>query len=450
MFISPLVVVWKPELCNERCAPTMLPQPPQSAPASSDLCGRSLLARARLVGAWRGGFTSLPLVEQGQMLVGRGLGVDLRLNEGSVSREHAILISGDPPCIIDADSANGVYMDGLRIRPGEPVPLLPGSIGELGGAFLLLIPGIGERASPASGRSSPASVAPSSREERLTFIEQLESSVERTRRLELPSARLVRVADAVATSTASVLLLGESGVGKAELAKRMHRRSSRERSAFLAIDCATLGGTPEAGEWTRLLGEAWTGSVLLENVDRLNLEEQGKLLNALGEGSALRPGFDSERACSARLFASSRADLRERVEAGSFRADLYLRLANVSLNLPPLRERRAELLPLAHQFLVEAGERAKLPVPGLDEDARQFLWTHAWPGNLLELRSTLSGALEHTRGRTISAEHLVAAQSRHTAPTTKPAVVLRDEMPEPERPTNPFASSAPLTQPKHR
>jgi two-component system response regulator AtoC len=406
--------------------------------------------RSRLLAIWRGAFASVPLPEAGQILVGRGLAADLCVGAESVSREHALVVAGEPPCIIDADSANGVHVDGARLSPGQAIPFEHHSIVELGEAFLLIEHSLVTSPAPPANGNAGMPPPPSPRPERSTQLDVLENAVERVRRLEPPSARLQRLADTIATTSLSVLLLGEPGVGKATLAKRLHRRSPRAGAPFLSIDCAALVGAGAQAS-SSLLRDAWGGTVLLENVGELPLAAQAELLEAVGEANALGARWEPARACDVRLIATSSRDLRELVAEHRFRADLYLRLGGVQLVLAPLRKRSDEILPLSHQFLVEASGRSGLPVAELDPEARVWLQNHAWPGNLLELRRVMERALARSQGEPIELGHLQRARDFTPASVgvadAARAVSLCESLPEPERPTNPFASAEPMREP---
>jgi two-component system response regulator AtoC len=386
----------------------------------------------RLLALWQGGFASVPLPRTGQILVGRGLSADLRVGAPSVSREHLLVVAGDPACLIDSDSANGVHVDGVRAAPGEPVPFEPGNVVELGDAFLLI------EHSLSVAEVSP----PSQRSQRPTQIDALENAVERVRRLEPAGARLQRLADTIASTSLGVLVVGEPGSGRATLAKRLHRRSPRAERSFLSIECRALAGSGGKTSLS-LLSDVHGGTVLLENVSELPLETQAHLMDVVGPARLL-VDRQAARRLDVRLVATSSRDLRELVAEGSFRLDLYLRLCGVHLTLPSLRERGPEIVPLARQFLVEASARAGLPVPELAPEARAWLKRHDWPGNLLELRRVMERALSRSQAETIELGHLQRA--RDFAPqsgvrTIETAFTLQGVLPEPERPTNPFATA---------
>ncbi len=413
-----------------------------------------LFARPRLLAIWRGGFASVPVATASPTLVGRGLVADLRIGAESVSREHALVLGGEPPCIIDADSANGVRVDGVRISPGQAVPFERHSIVELGEAFLLIDSSLSAHpVSPSNGEEDalPPSIQ---RSQRNTQIDLVENAVDRVHRLEPASARLLRLADTIATTSLSVLLLGERGVGKAALAKRLHCRSERAEGPFLSVDCAALVGAHKSANLS-LLREAWGGTVLLENVSELPLAAQGELMEAVGEANALGAGWEPPRACDVRLIATSNHNLSELVAEERFRTDLYLRLCGVLLTLPPLHKRSQDILSLSHQFLVEAGDRSGLPVADITPEARVWLQNYAWPGNLLELRRVMERALSRSQGEPIELGHLQGARDFASASTAEAtdaaarAITLRESLQEPERPTNPFASPDPRNRQRY-
>lgn len=397
-------------------------------------------SRPRVLAIWHAGFASASLPESEPLLVGRGLAAGLRINSASVSREHALIVAGDPPCIIDNDSANGVHVDGVRSGPGVATAFAFDSIVELGDAFLIVDESL---ATPSAFEGAAAATLPppSAHESRVTRVDILENAVERVRRLEPASARLQRLADLIATTSLSAVVVGERGSGRATLAKRLHRRSARARLPFLTIDCAALAGAGSTG--LALLRDASGGTVLLENVSALSLELQAELIAILGPPRLLE-ATQAHRMLDVRLVATTSADLRALVAGGSFRLDLYLRLRGVQLRILALRERRAEILPLAHQFLVEAAGRGGLPVPEITAPAREYLERHVWPGNLVELRGAMERALTESQGEPLALAHLQGAADSIPESGGGRAVTLQGSLPEPDHATNPYASNEPF------
>jgi hypothetical protein len=396
-------------------------------------------SRPRVLAIWRSGSSSVALPEAGQFLVGRGLGAGLRIDSASVSREHALVLGGEPPSIVDRDSANGVHVDGVRLQPGVATSFDRDSIIELGDAFLILDDSLAMP--PSFGDAEPAApTPPSAPPSRVTRVDVLENAIERVRRLEPAGARLQRLADLIATTTLNAVVVGERGSGRATLAKRLHRRSARAQLPFLSIDCAALAGAGAAG--LGLLRDASGGSVLLENVSALPPAMQADLVAVLGQPRVLE-GAHLQRFLDVRLLTTTSTDLRALVAEGSFRLDLYLRLRGVQLRLRPLRERRAEILPLAHQFLVTAANRGGVAVPEIGSLVRAYLEQQSWPGNLPELRGVMERALHRSPGQSLSVEHVQGTAEVPPNPDSRP-VTLEGSLPDPEHPTNPYASREPF------
>lgn len=397
-------------------------------------------SRPRILAIWRSGFASVALPEAGALQVGRGLAAGLRIDSASVSREHALVLPGDPPSIVDRGSANGVHVNGARLEPGVPATFDRDSIVELGDAFLMLDDSL---ATPSAFDVASLAAPPSStRDARVTRVDILENALERVRRLEPAVARLQRLADLVATTNLCVVIVGESGSGRATLAKRLHRRSARAQLPFLSIDCAALASYGPSG--MGLLRDATGGTVLLENVHQLPLATQSELVSVLGAARVM-DGPELHRRLDVRLVATTSADLRALVADGAFRLDLYLRLRGVQLRSRALRDRREEILPLAHQFLVSAASRAGVAVPEITPAARAYLEEQDWPGNLLELRSAIEHALARSEGKPLGLDHVQGA-GEVTPESDREPVTLRESLPEPERPTNPYASAEPFTK----
>ena len=232
--------------------------------------------------------------------------------------------------------------------------------------------------------------------------------------------RLFELAEKVAIAPTTLLITGESGTGKDHLARLVHELGPRRDAPYLKIDCASLPPQlveselfgHERGAFTgaveRKLGRLElgdNGSIVLDEVAALSPGAQGKLLRVLQERTFERLGGTETLRIEARLIALTNVDLPAAVKAGTFREDLYFRLNVLALTVPPLRERRADILPLAEHLLVTLRSVHGRPNAQLSDASRRMLSTYAWPGNVRELRNALERAVVFSRvGRTVASE----------------------------------------------
>ncbi|HEY4122318.1 MAG TPA: sigma-54 dependent transcriptional regulator [Byssovorax sp.] len=212
-----------------------------------------------------------------------------------------------------------------------------------------------------------------------------------------------------AESTISVLILGETGVGKEVLAHAIHRRSRRAEKPFVALNCAALSETlleselfgHEKGAFTGALAArpglfevANGGTVFLDELGEMPPTTQVKLLRVLEDRRVMRVGGRTATAVDVRFVSATNRDLEADAETGRFRADVFFRLNGISVTVPPLRERRAEIVALARSFVVGAARRfGRRTPPTLSDDAARVLERYAWPGNVRELRNVLDRAV---------------------------------------------------------
>ena len=233
------------------------------------------------------------------------------------------------------------------------------------------------------------------------------------------SRELLELATRVAASEVTVMLNGESGVGKEVIARYLHTHSARSAGPFVAVNCAAI---PENMLEAMLFGYergAYTGAVearagkfelaqggtlLLDEISEMNLGLQGKLLRVLQEREVERLGGKRLLSLDVRVIATSNRDLRAEVRSGRFREDLYYRLSVFPLVIPPLRERPGDILPLAHHFLARHGRG--LERPELSAGAAARLVNHGWPGNVRELDNVIQRALILARGLVIGADSI--------------------------------------------
>ncbi len=248
------------------------------------------------------------------------------------------------------------------------------------------------------------------------------------------SQLLVELVDKVARSHATVLLQGETGVGKEIVAREIHARSGRAHAPFVAINCGAIPpqlaesyffgharGAFTGAERDRIgvFEAAEGGTLFLDEIGELAASEQAVLLRVLEERCFRRIGEVRVRSVDVRLIAATHRDLSLDIEARRFRDDLYYRLAEFPLHVAPLRERPGDILPLAHAFLHAAGSE----LARLSEGARARLLAHDWPGNARELRNVVLRASILAGGRTIDEGHLGLGRAALLAPT-KPSAGL--------------------------
>jgi DNA-binding NtrC family response regulator len=252
-----------------------------------------------------------------------------------------------------------------------------------------------------------------------------------------PSAHVKRIVDEVnrvAASTLSVLILGETGTGKELVAQAVHQASDRKRRPFVALDC---GAIPELLLESELFGHergAFTGAerrreghfrlaeggtCFLDEVGNLPLRLQAKLLRTIESKQVQAVGADRTQLMDVRFLAATNDDLQERVKQGLFRADLYFRLAQFTIALPPLRDRPEDLSYLTQRFTDEAAVELRRPVQYIDDEALERLRQHDWPGNVRELRNVVRQAVLHAEGFTIRVQDIRAPLSASAhEPTT--------------------------------
>jgi DNA-binding NtrC family response regulator len=229
----------------------------------------------------------------------------------------------------------------------------------------------------------------------------------------------------VATTDANVLLLGESGTGKSQLARFIHYRSHRAAAPLVEVHTAALPETlleselfgHEKGAFTGAnerkaghLAAAEGGTLFLDEIGEVTPAMQVKLLRFLQDRSFVPVGSTEVRKVDVRVVAATNLDLGAAVQAGEFREDLYYRLNVFAIHLPPLRDRRDDVLPLALRFLAARG----WPPAKLSRPAHERLLEHAWPGNVRELENTLERALILAGDAEIRPDHVRAPASAHT------------------------------------
>jgi two-component system response regulator AtoC len=350
---------------------------------------------------WQDHVSTHPLPARGEIVVGRGDDCEIRVDHPSVSRRHMAIRVAEGVFVVDLASSNGTRLGGRRLSPNKPEVVPPGVLIEVGLATVIIggSAGLDLAAGPAPKHGDPA---------------------------EPTMSRLERLIDVVSASRISVLLLGETGVGKEVLAQRIHSGSPRASCAFVRINCAAM---PEAlleaelfgyerGAFTGavqskpgLVEAAHGGSLFLDEVGDMPLATQAKLLRVLESREVQRVGALEPRVIDVRFIAATNADLEARMREGTFRSDLYYRLNGITLAIPPLRDRRGEIPELVRGFIADACEAMGQAPSAISSRAMQSLETRDWPGNIRELRNAIERAVVLSRGATIDVEHVAFAQA---------------------------------------
>jgi len=256
---------------------------------------------------------------------------------------------------------------------------------------------------------------------------------------------LLALAARVAKTEATVLLTGESGTGKEVFARHIHSQSPRHGAPFVAINCAaipenlleaTLFGH-EKGSFTGAQAaqagkfeQAQGGTLLLDEISEMPLALQAKLLRVLQEREVERVGGKKPIPLDIRVLATSNRDMAKEVAAGRFREDLYYRLNVFPLQIPALRERPADIVPLARHFAALHGS----PAARFAADAEALLAAHAWPGNVRELENAVQRALILAGGDTVAAEHLQFSLQFSSPAENSQLHVVKEEIRPIERP----------------
>lgn len=228
---------------------------------------------------------------------------------------------------------------------------------------------------------------------------------------------VLRIAESVAQSKATVLIKGESGTGKELVARYIHKKSARSSGRFIAINCAAIPEGlleselfgHERGAFTGATGPkpgkfelASDGTLLLDEMSEMPMLLQGKILRAIQEGEIERLGGRSAVKVNVRIIATTNKDLKQMVKEGRFREDLYYRLNVIPLEIPPLRSRIRDIETLAQHFIQISNLMNKRTVAGVTPEALQRLQRYRWPGNVRELENIIERAVLLCQGDMIS------------------------------------------------
>ena len=249
--------------------------------------------------------------------------------------------------------------------------------------------------------------------------------------------RVLKMAEQVAPSEASILITGESGTGKEVMARFIHKKSKRKDKHFISVNCAAIPENlleselfgHEKGAFTgavaRRLGkfeEANGGTLLLDEISEMHPRLQAKLLRAIQEREIDRVGGSHPVKVDIRLLATSNRDLAQAVKDGDFREDLYFRLNVINIDLPPLRERPQDILMLAEYFIVKYSDANGIAKRKLSDDSLRAIADHPWKGNVRELENTMHRAVLLAQSDAIQVEDIFGfTQEKKTSSVTENA-----------------------------
>jgi len=397
-------------------------------------------ARARLQLVVNTGVRSdvYPLFDDTVVSVGRDGDNVIRIEDASVSRHHLELhATDDGAFVVDLDSSNGTLLvrgnaavdDELgpstahRLPPHQPVPIRVGQSVRVGPALIVL---------QTKTRTSQSQLAVR-REGAPPVLFDPEMK------------RVYELLTRAAQSEVSVLIFGETGVGKEMMAETVHRRSRRAHRPYLQLNCAALPETlleselfgHEKGAFTGahqskigLLESTDGGTVFLDEIGELGLGTQAKLLRVLEERTLLRVGGTKPRRISVRFVTATNRDLVRESREGRFRSDLYYRISGLTVRIPPLRQRKGEIEPLARHFLRAFCAAVEQPEPALGDAVLAMLHAYDWPGNVRELRNVIERAALIAGRDTIRPEHVIldppiSAGRRSLPPDAQTQVIAR-------------------------
>ena len=387
--------------------------------------------RLMLTALWDGGSFTQFIEGGGAAVLGRGSTADVVVEHPSISRRHVNLTLGAELLVSDLGSSNGTKVRGRTLEQNEEVVVGWGEPFEVGHAVIIV------RRPSVAGR-----------EVRGGDAEQTSmASVDRLLKL-------------VAPTHISVLLLGETGVGKGYYARRVHDLSNRSGGPWLHLNCAALSEQLlegelfgyEKGAFTGahqskigLLESASGGTVFLDEVGDLPPAIQAKLLLALERREVIRIGSLKPRSFDVRFISAT-----NRWEPGAmsdgFRSDLYYRLAGMPISIPPLRQRRSEIAGLTATLLKDAAGRLQRDVPTVTDEAMTKLESADWAGNVRELGSVLERALLFAQN-VLHADHVELSRGPSMRPSTPPKPSHSAPPPaEPSPPSIPPSSAVPATK----
>jgi transcriptional regulator with PAS, ATPase and Fis domain len=337
-------------------------------------------------------------LSDGVARVGTAAGSELVLSDPTVSRVHCELrVRPSSVVIRDCGSTNGTFVEGVRVREGE---VRPGALVRVGASSFRIEETGGPTYLPMSDRTS--------------FGECVGGSLE--------MRRVYATLERAARTASTVLIEGETGTGKDVVARSLHANSPRASGPFVPIDCGAIPLTlieselfghvrgafsGAIGDRRGVFEEAAGGTVFLDEIGELPMQVQPKMLRAIEQRAIRRVGSNTERPVDVRIVAATNRSLAQCVNEGTFREDLYYRLAVIGVTIPPLRARREDIATLAKHFYASMGGQG-----ALSPDFLAMLAARSWPGNVRELRNFIerSVSLGLVEGEPLPAVEALPAQ----------------------------------------
>ena len=349
-----------------------------------------------------------------EIKVGRSKEADLLLPDPSVSRLHARIFRVGNHYFLSDNSKNGTFVDGKRITQLQ----LEGGVVFRIGPYQIHF----SREGKSKPESEPPTVVPGSApdhpphpDHRPRTISTSSTTLGIIGQSPLINALISNI-HKIAISDFPVLIEGETGSGKELVCRGIHDSSARKDGPFVVVNCGAISPElieselfgHEKGSFTGATSQrrgafeiAHNGTIFLDEIGELPHRLQPKLLRVLEQKEIKRVGGNESILVDARVLAATNRNLLKDVSDKNFRDDLYYRISTITLVVPPLRERREDILPIAMHFLEDLASRGNRPVPELSGPASEFLSSHDWPGNVRELRNAIHRAVVMGEGSTL-------------------------------------------------
>jgi len=372
------------------------------------------LDKVRIATTDRNGGYREYIFDQDTITIGSGADCDVVIDDSRISHEHCMVVKeADGYAIVDRNSTNGTFLNGVRIRE---------AFLETGGKIRVGLSTLDFEVFGETFKITPS------------YRSNLGELIGRS----IKMRKIFAVLEKIAPTSTTVIVQGETGTGKEVVARTIHKLSARAKSPFVVFDCSAIPKDlieselfgHEKGSFTGAVGArqglfefANSGTLFLDEIGELSTDLQPKLLRVLEQREIRRVGSNRSIRVDARLIAATNRDLQQEVHAGRFREDLFYRLSVVTITLPPLRERPEDIPLLVRHFLAKSafnkGPDEQTRVKGFSIDAMDLLMSYKWPGNVRELLHVVERAVAFSDSDFLTSENLVehmigaVANTRH-------------------------------------